>query len=63
MFTLSGLCLAQDRQPTAVATERGMWIYLGNEIPEEFEYQVLKSEGMVISFRWERWFTVKIRKS
>ena len=45
LFTLSGLCLAQDRQPTAVATERGMWIYLGNEIPEEFEYQVLKSEG------------------
>lgn len=45
MFVLSGLSPAQDREPTAVATEKGVWIYLGNEIPAGFEYQVLKSEG------------------
>lgn len=45
MFTLSGLSMAQENQPTAVATEKGMWIYLGNEIPAGFEYQVLKSVG------------------
>ncbi len=36
---------AQDNDPTAVATEKGIWIYLGNEIPQSFQYQVLKSEG------------------
>jgi len=45
MFTLSGLSHAQENEPTAVATEKGMWIYLGNEIPSGFQYQVLKSEG------------------
>jgi len=45
MFTFSGPLTAQENQPTAVATGKGMWIYLGNEIPSGFEYQVLKSEG------------------
>ncbi len=36
---------AQDQQPTAVSTENGIWVYLGNEIPAEFQYQVLKKEG------------------
>ncbi|MDX9903470.1 MAG: hypothetical protein RB288_05270 [Bacteroidales bacterium] len=45
MLTVSGHARAQENQPTAVATEKGMWIYLGNEIPSGFEYQVLKSEG------------------
>jgi fibronectin type 3 domain-containing protein len=44
-LTLSGQSPAQENQPTAVATERGVWIYLGKEIPDGFEYQVLKSEG------------------
>lgn len=42
---LCGPSRAQENEPTAVATEKGMWIYLGNEIPSGFEYQVLKSEG------------------
>jgi fibronectin type 3 domain-containing protein len=45
MFAISGHSHAQENEPTAVATEKGMWIYLGNEIPAGFEYQVLKSEG------------------
>ena len=45
MFTLSGLSTAQENEPTAVATGKGIWIYLGNEIPSGFEYQVLRSEG------------------
>lgn len=45
MFTLSGTSHAQEKEPTAVATEKGMWVYLGNEIPSGFQYQVLKSEG------------------
>jgi len=45
MFTLCGPSHAQENEPTAVATEKGMWIYLGNEIPSGFQYQVLKSEG------------------
>ena len=45
MFTLCGPSKAQENEPTAVATENGIWIYLGNEIPSGFEYQVLKSEG------------------
>jgi fibronectin type 3 domain-containing protein len=36
---------AQDQQPTAVSTENGIWIYLGNEIPVEFQYEVLRKEG------------------
>jgi len=45
MFTLSGHSHAQENEPTAVATEKGMWIYLGNDIPSGFQYQVLKSVG------------------
>lgn len=45
MFALSGISYAQENEPTAVATEKGMWIYLGNEIPSGFQYQVMKSEG------------------
>ncbi len=45
MFALSGISHAQENEPTAVATEKGMWIYLGNEIPSGFQYQVMKSEG------------------
>jgi len=45
MFTFSGISTAQENQPTAVATEKGIWVYLGNEIPSGFEYQVLKSVG------------------
>ncbi|MDF1561201.1 MAG: hypothetical protein P1P83_13500 [Bacteroidales bacterium] len=45
MFTLSGVSTAQENEPTAVATGKGMWIYLGNEIPAGLEYQVLKSVG------------------
>ena len=45
MFTFSGISTAQENQPTAVATENGIWVYLGNEIPSGFEYQVLKSAG------------------
>lgn len=44
-LTLSGQSPAQENQPTAVATEKGVWIYLGKEIPDGFEYQVLRSEG------------------
>ena len=36
---------AQNHQPTAVSTENGIWVYLGNEIPVEFEYQILRKEG------------------
>jgi fibronectin type 3 domain-containing protein len=45
MFTLGSSSYAQEKEPTAVATEKGVWIWLGNEIPSGFEYQVLKSEG------------------
>jgi fibronectin type 3 domain-containing protein len=45
MFALSGVSTAQENEPTAVATGKGMWIYLGNEIPTGFEYQVLRSVG------------------
>ncbi|MBE0678563.1 MAG: hypothetical protein IH592_07340, partial [Bacteroidales bacterium] len=45
MFTLCGPSHAQENEPTAVATGKGIWIYLGNEIPSGFQYQVLKSEG------------------
>lgn len=45
MFMLTGHSYAQTNEPTAVATEKGIWIYLGNEIPSGFEYQVLRSEG------------------
>jgi uncharacterized protein len=37
--------IAQNHQPTAVSTDNGIWIYLGNEIPDGFQYQVLKKEG------------------
>ncbi len=36
---------AQDNNPTAVGTEKGIWVYLGNEIPAGFQYQILKKEG------------------
>lgn len=36
---------AQDKEPTAAGTEKGIWIYLGNEIPTGFQYQILKKEG------------------
>ncbi len=45
MFTLPGTSHAQENEPTAVATEKGVWVYLGSEIPSGFQYQVLKSEG------------------
>ena len=35
---------AQGTEPTAVATEKGIWVYLGYEIPSDFRYEVLKSE-------------------
>ncbi|GEM_PF-1096420 len=44
-FTLGGSSYAQENEPTAVATEKGVWVWIGNEIPSGFEYQVLKSEG------------------
>ena len=31
--------------PVAIATSKGVWVYLGNEIPKQFEYQVLKKQG------------------
>jgi hypothetical protein len=31
--------------PVAIATPKGVWLYLGNEIPKQFEYQVLKKQG------------------
>ena len=36
---------AQEQKPTAVSTDKGIWIYLGNEIPDGFQYEVLKKEG------------------
>lgn len=48
LTTMLILCIqsfAQDKEPTAVATEKGIWVYLGNEIPSDFQYQVLRSEG------------------
>ncbi len=35
----------EENQPTAVATEYGIWIYLGSEIPDGFQYEVLKKAG------------------
>jgi hypothetical protein len=31
--------------PVAIATPKGVWIFLGNEIPRNFEYQVSRKEG------------------
>ncbi|MBW6500613.1 MAG: hypothetical protein K0B05_04390 [Bacteroidales bacterium] len=45
---LSVVCtasFAQGNEPTAVGTEKGIWVYLGNEIPTGFQYQILKKEG------------------
>jgi fibronectin type 3 domain-containing protein len=36
---------AQDIQPIAVGTVKGIWVYLGNEIPKGFQYQVYKKQG------------------
>jgi len=43
MLTLSITSFAQGDRPTAVATEKGIWVYLGNEIPSDFQYRISKS--------------------
>ncbi|MBN2612962.1 MAG: hypothetical protein JXB00_15510 [Bacteroidales bacterium] len=35
---------AQVNQSTAVSTVKGAWIFLGNEIPKEFEYHIFKKQ-------------------
>ena len=45
MLTMSITSFAQGDQPTAVATEKGIWVYLGNEIPSDFQYRISKSVG------------------
>jgi hypothetical protein len=45
IFFVIAYSKAQDNQPTAVSTDNGIWIYLGNEIPDGFQYQVLKKAG------------------
>ncbi len=36
---------AQENKPTAVGTRNGIWIYLGNEIPRGFRYEILRKTG------------------
>lgn len=38
------LSSAQDQQPIAISTDRGIWLYLGNEIPDGFQYQIFRKE-------------------
>ena len=35
---------AQEINPVAVSTEKGVWVYLGNEIPKDFQYQVIRKD-------------------
>lgn len=44
-LAVSIIAHAQEGQPTAAGTEQGIWIYLGNEIPHGFQYQILKKTG------------------
>ena len=36
---------AQENVPAAIGTKKGIWIYLGNEIPKGFQYQILRKQG------------------
>jgi fibronectin type 3 domain-containing protein len=37
--------MSQDEKPAAISTTNGIWIYLGNEIPKDFRYEVYRKEG------------------
>lgn len=37
--------ISQDEKPSAISTTNGIWIYLGNEIPKDFRYEVFRKEG------------------
>ena len=37
--------MSQDEKPAAISTTNGIWIYLGNEIPKDFRYEVFRNEG------------------
>jgi fibronectin type 3 domain-containing protein len=45
LFTWSSFAQANKDVPVAIATGKGIWIYLGHEIPKDFEYQILKKQG------------------
>jgi fibronectin type 3 domain-containing protein len=36
---------AQEAQPVAASTMKGIWVFLGNEIPKDFQYQILRKQG------------------
>jgi len=36
---------AQERKPVAVSTTNGIWVYLGDEIPKDFRYEVYRKTG------------------
>jgi fibronectin type 3 domain-containing protein len=37
--------VSQDEKPAAISTSNGILIYLGNEIPKDFRYEVSRKEG------------------
>ncbi len=44
-ITITSKTEAQDQNPTAVGTSNGIWIYLGDEIPSDFQYQIFRKQG------------------
>ena len=36
---------AQENKPVAVSTPNGIWVYLGDEIPKDFRYEVYRKSG------------------
>ena len=45
MITLNMSGQVIKDKPIAIATAKGVWVYLGNEIPKGFDYQVLRKQG------------------